>query len=822
MRHLGNGWRILNERGTVALTGAAILELAKLVDPKGCDYLQPSLLWRQGPALIRARGLRATAGAVLRHAAVAVDASVEHAKNPVNKESRDSAIRYEFTHALLKPDGVTPSRRPANACDFALIVPFGMKAAPAAKGPVAAIVHVFYPELLQDILRRLHNIPLGVDLFISTDTDQKKARISESLADWSKGRVEIRVLENRGRDIAAKFVGFADVYERYDLFVHLHAKKSPHGGDPLAGWRDYLLETLVGSKEIVESILTLFDDPRVGVVFPQHFFVLRGILNWGYDYELARGLMRRLGVEIDKNLVLEFPSGSMFWGRSAAIKPLLDLKLTYADFPAESGQVDGTLAHAIERIILMVAESAHFEWRKIVKTDQYPLSATMLRTDAPEDIEINRMRVFQPCLANVDDARHPVAVPIDEMRPIPSYPSRSARPRINLLVPTINPRQTFGGVATALRVFRNVSAALGDDWDQRIVVTDALVEPQAYQGYDGYEAVPYGPALDREKRQIVDASERDGGRLNLRAGDVFIASAWWTARHIFDLESDRRRYFGGDLPFIYLIQDDEPYFYGWSTRFSLAESTYRRGARTLAIVNSEELFDDLSARYEFSRAWCLPYKTNEAISQRLAAAPRERLILVYGRPSVHRNLFELTVAALVAWQQRDPIFASRWSIVFLGEEFSETWLEPLQNARVRGKAELEEYAGYLNRALVGLSLMVSPHPSYPPLEMAEAGMFVVANGYGAKDLSSRFDNIVSVRDLDDRSISRAVEDAVRRAEPHVGRELPRRVPRSDGRERPLFSPEAVAEAIRSAKSRALLAHDSSDDAREGRPPMRQG
>ena len=43
-------------------------------------------------------------------------------------------------------------------------------------------------------------------------------------------------------------------------------------------------------------------------------------MNWGYDYDLARGLMDRIGVGIDKNHVLEFPSGSMFWGRSAAIR----------------------------------------------------------------------------------------------------------------------------------------------------------------------------------------------------------------------------------------------------------------------------------------------------------------------------------------------------------------------------------------------------------------------------------------------------------------------------------------------------------------------
>ena len=48
---------------------------------------------------------------------------------------------------------------------------------------------------------------------------------------------------------------------------------------------------------------------------------------------------------------LRFPVGSMFWARSAALKPLLDLDLQPQHFPPEAGQVDGTLAHAIERML---------------------------------------------------------------------------------------------------------------------------------------------------------------------------------------------------------------------------------------------------------------------------------------------------------------------------------------------------------------------------------------------------------------------------------------------------------------------------------------
>ena len=43
--------------------------------------------------------------------------------------------------------------------------------------------------------------------------------------------------------------------------------------------------------------------------------------------------------------------GTMFWCRMDYLDPLLDLFLMPSDFESEKGQIDGTMAHAVERIL---------------------------------------------------------------------------------------------------------------------------------------------------------------------------------------------------------------------------------------------------------------------------------------------------------------------------------------------------------------------------------------------------------------------------------------------------------------------------------------
>jgi lipopolysaccharide biosynthesis protein len=271
--------------------------------------------------------------------------------------------------------------------DHALTLPFPWAPSAAEAAPsMAVICHLFFDDMAEEFRRYLSNIPFPFDLWITTDTDEKKRHIENIFFGWNRGNVEVRVSQNRGRDIAPKLITCADVYGKYEHVLHIHGKCSPYGGRSTA-WRRYLLDTLIGSPDIVRSVFEVFRHlPNVGMIAPQHLDWLRPSIGWGINYEEAETFSRRFALDLDFQRSIDFPAGSMFWARSAALQPLLGAGLSFDDFATEEGQIDGTLAHVIERLYFRVCESAGYDWIKIVKSDPYSTSRSAINVSTPEEL----------------------------------------------------------------------------------------------------------------------------------------------------------------------------------------------------------------------------------------------------------------------------------------------------------------------------------------------------------------------------------------------------------------------------------------------------
>jgi hypothetical protein len=170
----------------------------------------------------------------------------------------------------------------------------------------------------------------------------------------------------------------------------------------------------------------------------------------------------------------------------------------------------------------------------------------------------------------------------------------------------------------------------------------------------------------------------------------------------------------------------------------------------------------MANRYCFSQTFHIPYALERELAAYLRPTLKQKKILVYGRPSTPRNLFETIVEGARIWQGRDPDVNCTYDIVFAGETVDNSCLGELENARAAGKLSLKDYAQHLNEAAIGISMMLSPHPSYPPLEMAAAGCVTITNRFGEKDLSQRADNIISLDVVTPGTLADALDVAVSR------------------------------------------------------------
>ncbi|MBC7459083.1 MAG: glycosyltransferase, partial [Bdellovibrionaceae bacterium] len=97
------------------------------------------------------------------------------------------------------------------------------------------------------------------------------------------------------------------------------------------------------------------NNSSLGILFPSYFDrVSQFVFNIDRSNDEALiDLLRRAGKKASVLPTIDpffFPAGDMFWFRSKAIAQLVNFNFTPQDFDNEKGQVNGTLAHAIERM----------------------------------------------------------------------------------------------------------------------------------------------------------------------------------------------------------------------------------------------------------------------------------------------------------------------------------------------------------------------------------------------------------------------------------------------------------------------------------------
>ena len=336
------------------------------------------------------------------------------------------------------------------------------------------------------------------------------------------------------------------------------------------------------------------------------------------------------------------------------------------------------------------------------------------------------------------------------------------RPKINVLLPGLGMKNMSGGPNTVLIIAAQL-AKLGHKI--RLISTSAPLDPDVKPLKEHISCISHVPNNVVEDIEVVDASDR-GAPVNLGRNDIFLATAWWTAqmaKHAVRLTNYER--------FIYVIQDYEPLLHAASSQQALASETY--SLNFVPVINTRLLFNYL-CEHKIGRFGDSDFASNSlvfepAVSSNLFYPPSKsdkskRTMLFYARPATGlRNLFEIGVAAIQKIIAEGRLDASRWNIFGMGEQFAPVDLGHNMRLEPLPWMGIESYAEQIRQADILLSLMLSPHPSYPPLEMAATGGIAVTNTFSTKtaDRLTDISNNILAADSTYEDIADKLEAAVK-------------------------------------------------------------
>lgn len=325
----------------------------------------------------------------------------------------------------------------------------------------------------------------------------------------------------------------------------------------------------------------------------------------------------------------------------------------------------------------------------------------------------------------------PYCDPFPNLTPPPLHEVEGL-PRLSVFLPSLQMRHMSGGPNTAILLALLLHDTCGIPL--RFVATDVPLE-----------------AGDRLREHFVALTESDPPRdditcvaiddrskpFELGTQEVILATAWWTAQPAHRILAQSRR----PRPYLYLVQEFEPGLYPWSSEYALAEETYAHDIRP--IVNERTVLDFLVDRRQgrfadpgFVARDCVTFEP--ALDLRkfhpgaVGTRPGKRRLLFYARPSAPRNLYQLGLAALKDAVEADAFPVAEWELCFMGEKIPDLHLGKGHVIRTLPWQDFDGYAKTMRESDVGLSLMLSPHTSYPPLEMAACGVPCVTTSYATK------------------------------------------------------------------------------------------
>jgi O-antigen biosynthesis protein len=202
---------------------------------------------------------------------------------------------------------------------------------------------------------------------------------------------------------------------------------------------------------------------------------------------------------------------------------------------------------------------------------------------------------------------------------------------------------------------------------------------------------------------------------NIQPADFSIATLWTTAYVLLKVQNTGLKF--------YFIQDYEPLFYPAGSTYAQTEATYRFGFYGIAnTISLKKIYESEYGGKAIHFTPCVDTKVFYPDSN--GKKDNVKRIFFYGRPGHPRNAFELAIAAM---RQLKKQYGSKIEIVSAGADWQPKDYDLQGVVNNLGLLSYEATGDLYRSCHIGLSMMMTKHPSYLPFEMMACGVLVVSN-----------------------------------------------------------------------------------------------
>ncbi|MEX2606378.1 MAG: class I SAM-dependent methyltransferase [Kiritimatiellia bacterium] len=314
-----------------------------------------------------------------------------------------------------------------------------------------------------------------------------------------------------------------------------------------------------------------------------------------------------------------------------------------------------------------------------------------------------------------------------EESPIPIYRGDLREPCLTLVTDSINAGSLFGGVGTAI--------LLGIEISNRLHIPLRILTLTEPAQSENVAMLLEAHGLEMTQPLSFDHVACPDRSIPVHPEDLYLSTSWWSTRRLLNTVATKN--------ILYLLQEDERMFYAHGDDWLRCHEVLNH-AELKILVNSRNLYMHLCEqgcenlrRNGFSFEPAFPHGKFRKTPRPVGA---KKKFFFYARPHHDRNLFYRGLEVVNEVMARSILSPDEWDIYFAGHHIPDMVLPGGVKPKVLENLSWKAYCEEVSDMDLGLSLMLSPHTSYPPLDLAAAGAYVVTNQFGLKRNLSTYSN----------------------------------------------------------------------------------